>query len=72
MLGIRRLTPRECFRLQGVKDEDIDLLLENQTDATAYHLAGDSICVSVLCAIYSKLFDVEWQDKFSEEWWNNE
>lgn len=38
-LRIRKLTPKECFRLQGVKDEDIDLIMEHQTNASAYHLA---------------------------------
>ena len=30
-LKIRKLTPKECFRLMGMKDEDIDLIMENQT-----------------------------------------
>ena len=38
-LRIRKLTPKECFRLQGLKDEDIDLIMEHQTSASAYHLA---------------------------------
>ena len=38
-LRIRKLTPKECFRLMGLKDEDIDLVMENQSNASAYHLA---------------------------------
>jgi len=69
-LRIRKLTPKECFRLMGVKDEDIDLIMENQTNASGYHLAGDSIVVNVLMAIFSNLIDVNWQEKFKpEEWW---
>jgi len=71
-LRIRKLTPRECFRLQAVKDEDIDLIMENQSNSLGYHLAGDSICITVLMGIFSKLFDIEWLDHFKpEEWWKN-
>ena len=34
-LKIRRLTPKECGRLMGVKDEDIDKILKNQSDSSA-------------------------------------
>ena len=54
-LKIRKLTPRECFRLMGVRDEDIDKVLKNQSDSSAYHLAGDSIVVNVLMAIFKEM-----------------
>lgn len=54
-LRIRKLTPKECFRLMGVRDEDIDNVLKNQSDSSAYHLAGDSIVVDVLMAIFKEL-----------------
>ncbi len=54
-LNIRKLTPRECFRLMGVKDQDIDNILKNQSDSSAYHLAGDSIVVNVLMAIFKEM-----------------
>ena len=54
-LRIRKLTPRECFRLMGVKDEDFDKVSKNQSDASLYHLAGDSIVVNVLMAIFKEL-----------------
>lgn len=71
--SIRKLTPRECFRLQGVKDEDIDHLLENQVDSYRFKMAGDSICVSVLMAIFSQfLTDTDWTKHFNpKEWWKN-
>lgn len=56
-LRIRKLTPRECGRLMGVKDEDIDLILENQTNASAYHLFGDSIVTTCLMAIFSQMLE---------------
>ena len=52
---IRKLTPKECFRLMGVKDEDFDKVAQNQSNASLYHLAGDSIVVNVLMAIFSKI-----------------
>ena len=54
-LKIRKLTPRECFRLQGVKDEDIDKILKHQSNASAYHLAGDSIVIDVLKYIFLQM-----------------
>lgn len=56
---IRKLTPKECFRLMGVKDEDFDKISKNQSNASLYHLAGDSIVVNVLMAIFGQLFDKE-------------
>ena len=54
-LRIRKLTPRECFRLMGVKDEDIDKILKHQSNASAYHLAGDSIVIDVLKYIFLQM-----------------
>ena len=54
-LRIRKLTPKECFRLMGVKDEDYDKCAKNQSDSSLYHLAGDSIVVNVLMAIFKEL-----------------
>ena len=54
-LRIRKLTPRETFRLMGVKDEDFDKCAKNQSDSSLYHLAGDSIVVNVLMAIFKEM-----------------
>jgi DNA (cytosine-5)-methyltransferase 1 len=54
-LRIRKLTPKECFRLMGVKEEDYERIAANQSDASLYHLAGDSIVVNVLMAIFKEL-----------------
>ena len=61
-LRIRKLTPRECGRLMNVKDEDINKLLKNQNNSSAYHLFGDSICTNVLMAIFGELLDVNWKE----------
>jgi DNA (cytosine-5)-methyltransferase 1 len=54
-LRIRRLTPKECFKLMGVKEEDFNNAKRNQSDASLYHLAGDSIVVDVLRALYREM-----------------
>lgn len=61
-LRIRKLTPTECFRLMGVKDEDSEKLA-NMSNSTKYHLAGDSIVTTVLMAIFGELLEVEWKGK---------
>ena len=52
---IRKLTERECLRLMGVKDDDIDKLKKNQSKSSLYHLAGDSIVTNVLSAILAEM-----------------
>jgi DNA (cytosine-5)-methyltransferase 1 len=54
-LRIRKLTPKECFRLMGVKDEDYENIAKNQSNSKLYHLAGDSIVVNVLMGIFRKM-----------------
>lgn len=54
-LRIRKLTPRETFRLMGVKDEDFEKVRKNQSNSSLYHLAGDSIVVNVLMVIFKEL-----------------
>ena len=54
-LRIRKLTPKECFRLMGVKDEDYEKCAKNQSNASLYHLAGDSIVVNVLMEIFKEI-----------------
>ena len=54
---IRKLTPRECFRLMDVKDEDIDKIQQAEIAKTnQYKLAGNSIVVSCMYHIFRKLF----------------
>jgi DNA (cytosine-5)-methyltransferase 1 len=55
-LRIRKLTPRECYRLMGFSDKAFDLAQANQSNSTLYHQAGDSIVVNVLMAIFKELF----------------
>lgn len=54
---IRKLTPRECFRLMGVEDKDIDKIQNaGISNSQQYKLAGNSIVVDVLYHIFRKMF----------------
>ena len=54
---IRKLTPRECFRLMGMRDDDIDKIQATGISNTQqYKMAGNSIVVNVLEAIFKNLF----------------
>lgn len=58
-LRIRKLTPKECFRLMGFEDKDIECLIENKISNTQlYKMAGNSIVVDVLKYIFVELFKV--------------
>ena len=48
---IRRLMPRECFRLQGFSENQIDQILALNSDAQAYKQAGNGVTVTVIEAI---------------------
>ena len=54
---IRKLTPRECFRLMGVDDADIDKIQASGiSNSQQYKLAGNSIVVNNLYHIFRKMF----------------
>lgn len=54
---IRKLTPRECFRLMGVDDADIDKIqASGLSNARQYQCAGNSIVVDVLYHIFRQAF----------------
>lgn len=52
---IRKLTPRECGRLMGVSDEDIDKMAEVNSNTQLYKQFGNSIVVDVMCAMFRNL-----------------
>jgi DNA (cytosine-5)-methyltransferase 1 len=54
-LRIRKLTPRECYRLMGFGDQAFDLAQTNQSNSSLYHQAGDSIVVNVLMGLFGSL-----------------
>lgn len=55
--AIRKLTPLECFRLMGVKDEDFDRIAQHQSNSSLYHLAGDSLLTTVIGAIFCNMIE---------------
>lgn len=55
-LRIRKLTPKECWRLMGFDDADIDICIENGISNTQlYKMAGNSIVVDVLEHLFASL-----------------
>lgn len=55
-LRIRKLTPRECWRLMGFTDDDFNKAQELNSNTQLYKQAGNSIVVQVLEEIFKKLF----------------
>lgn len=54
---IRKLTPKECFRLMGMSDDDIEKIQNADiSNSQQYKLAGNSIVINVLEAIFKELF----------------
>lgn len=56
-LRIRRLTPKECFRLQGFEDTDFARAEAVCSNTQLYKQAGNSICVPVVQYILEALID---------------
>lgn len=55
-LTIRKLTPKECWRLMGFDDEDFKKAKKVNSDTQLYKQAGNSIVINVLEAIFKELF----------------
>ena len=56
-LRIRKLTPRECFRLMGFDDSDFDKVEGNLSNTQLYKQAGNSIVVDVIEEIFRMMLD---------------
>lgn len=54
---IRKLTPKECWRLMGFDDEDFYKAEAVNSNSQLYKQAGNSIVVDVIEKIYEKLFE---------------
>lgn len=54
-LRIRKLTPKECFRLMGFNDEEYERAAQVTSKAQLYKQAGNSIVVNVLQIIFRNL-----------------
>lgn len=54
-LRIRKLTPKECWRLMGFDDTDFEKAQAVNSNTQLYKQAGNSIVVPVLENIFSEL-----------------
>lgn len=55
LIRIRKLTPRECWRLMGFYDEDFDKAEKVNSNTQLYKQAGNSIVVNVLEEIFKQM-----------------
>ena len=53
---IRKLTPKECWRLMGCSDEDFKKAEQVNSNSQLYKQAGNAIVVDVLEAIFKQIF----------------
>lgn len=54
-LHIRKLTPKECWRLMGVDDEDFEKARQVVSDTQLYKQAGNAIVVDVMVAMFKQM-----------------
>ena len=52
---IRKLTPKECWRLMGYTDKDFEKAAEVNSNTQLYKQAGNAIVKQVLMAIFEKM-----------------
>ena len=55
-LRIRKLTPKECWRLMGCSDDDFRKAEQVNSNSQLYKQAGNAIVVDVLEAIFKQMF----------------
>lgn len=55
-MRIRKITPRESWRLMGFSDNDFDKASKVSTKTNLYHQAGNSIVVNVIYNILKSIF----------------
>ena len=55
--NIRKLTPKECWRLQGFTDEDFEKAQKINSNTQLYKQAGNSVCVNVIEELYKNLLN---------------
>ena len=57
LIRIRKLTPRECWRLMDFSDEDFDKAQAVNSNSQLYKQAGNSIVKNVLCEVFKRLIE---------------
>lgn len=58
--GVRKLTPRECWKLMGFNDEAFNKVDGKLSNTQLYKQAGNTICLTCLEAIFKELFNGEY------------
>lgn len=58
-VAIRKLTPRECFRLQGWTDDYFEKAELVNSDSQLYKQAGNGVTVNVVEVIGKRLREIE-------------
>ena len=56
---IRKLTPKECFRLQGFPDEYFERAASVNSNSQLYKQAGNSVTVNVIYEIAKRLGGIQ-------------
>lgn len=60
MVGsIRRLTPRECWRLQGFTDEMYEKATAVNSESQLYKQAGNSVTIPVVAAVGRRIVKIQ-------------
>ena len=66
--GVRKLTPKEYWRIQGFKDSDFEKASKSgQSNSSLYKQAGNSISYDVLKALFTEVVN-QYGDEFSKDW----
>lgn len=58
-IRIRKLTPKECWRLQGWDDDSFERARQVNSDSQLYKQAGNGITIQVLEALFRRFYENE-------------
>lgn len=58
-IAIRKLTPKECFRLQGWTDDYFEKAAFVNSDSQLYKQAGNGVTVNVVQAIGERIKEIK-------------
>lgn len=58
---IRKLTPKECWRLMGISDDDFEKARKVNSNTQLYKQAGNAIITTCLIGIFGELFGVDYE-----------
>ncbi|NMA74015.1 MAG: hypothetical protein GX963_07595 [Bacteroidales bacterium] len=62
---LRKLTPKECWRLMGFRDEDIDKCYELKvSDSQLYKQAGNSIITYCIALLMEHLYKAQYDNTY--------